>query len=151
MMLAAMETLTWDPDSDITKPVFACELQKEVTSCKKKSPKITGQVSKQRSNHFDFWHSLFADDCGLLFASRKNLIDGTEQIYKHLAKFGLQMHVGRGNTRSKTEAMCIPSKAHPDGDTSKYMVDGDGFVEFTDEFKYLGTMMNSTLSMSKVI
>ena len=149
MILAAMETLTWP--ASITKPVFTCELQKETTSCKKKSPKITGQVCKNRSNHFDFWHSLFADDSGLLFVSRGNLIEGTKVIYKHLAKFGLLMHIGRGNTKSKTEAMYVPSRKDPIGNTSKYMVDGDGFVEFTNEFKYLGTMVNSTLSMSSEI
>lgn len=138
MILAALETLPLTT----TKPVFTC----------RKSPEtINGQKWQKRAIHFDFSHSLFADDCAFIFASRNDLVSGTEVINTHLKKCGLLMHVGRGTNKSKTEAMYIPTNVNPFGNTSKFTVDGDGFVEFTDEFKYLGTMISNTLTMSNEI
>ena len=57
---------------------------------------------------FELWSSLFADDCVLLFQSRDDLIRGSSLIFAHLWKFGLCMHVGRGNAASKTEATYFP-------------------------------------------
>ena len=139
MMLAAMETLEWDPT--MTKPVFACTTKSG----------LTGHRPAKRAIHFDFWHSLFADDCALLFATRWDLIRGTNIINDHLKKFGLLMHVGRGEVKSKTEAMYVPSKFNSNGDTSKYTVDGDGFVEFTKVFRYLGCLVEDNLEMSTEI
>jgi hypothetical protein len=34
---------------------------------------------------------------------------GTQRVYDHLKRFGLQKHVGRGAEASKTEAMFFPS------------------------------------------
>ena len=33
-----------------------------------------------------------------------------------------------------------------DGNTERFAVDGDGFVEFTREFKYLGSIISSELT-----
>ena len=99
----------------MTKPVFACTTKSG----------LTGHRPAKRAIHFDFWHSLFADDCALLFATRRDLIEGTNIINDHLKKFGLLMHVGRGEVKSKTEAMYVPSKFNSNGDTSRYTVDGD--------------------------
>jgi hypothetical protein len=69
-------------------------------------------------------------------------------LFSHLRKFGLEMHVGRGSRASKTEAMYCPKphKAYGDEDTGRFMVDGDGFIEFTREFKYLGSIISTTLT-----
>ncbi len=39
-----------------------------------------------------------------------------------------------------------PRKSYEDENTERFAVDGDGFVEFTQEFKYLGSTINSELT-----
>ena len=139
MMLAAMETLMWS--TDMSKPVFVCNSKSG----------LTGTKPVKKAIHFDLWHSLFADDCALLFETRTDLIEGSNIINDHLKKFGLLMHVGRGDVKSQTEAMYIPSKFKTNGDTSKYTVDGNGFIEFTKVFRYLGCLVEDNLEMSTEI
>ena len=64
---------------------------------------------KRGATSFDLWASLYADDCAILFETRADLITGTSYLFNHLRKFGLQMHVGTGDTASKTEAMFFPA------------------------------------------
>ena len=56
------------------------------------------------------------------------------------------MHIGKGNTPSKTEAMYFPApkqQQRPE-DTANFDV-ADGFVSFTQEFRYLGNVIHSSL------
>ena len=103
---------------------------------------------KRDVSSFHFWASLFADDCALIFETREDLIAGTDAIYAHLRKFGLNMHVGRGDMASKTEAMFFPKarQSYEEGDTSRFRVGGSGFVEFAGSFKYLGSIIHYSLS-----
>jgi hypothetical protein len=52
---------------------------------------------------------MFAGDCVLFFSTRRDFELGTQRVYGHLKRFGLQMHVGRGAKASKTEAMFFPA------------------------------------------
>ena len=117
IMQAAMETLVW-PDG-VSRPEF-----RTVNEGKTMGEKWN---RKRGATSFELWASLFADDC---------------------ADFGLEMHVGRGSTASKTEAMFCPRprRAYEDGNIERFAVDGDGFVEFTREFKYLGSIISSELT-----
>jgi hypothetical protein len=56
--------------------------------------------------------------------------------------------VGRGTTASKTEAMYCPKprKLYEEENTARFQVDGDGFIDFTKKFKYLGSIINSSLT-----
>ena len=58
------------------------------------------------------------------------------------------MHVGRGGTASKTEAMCFPSprQRYTDGNTSDFPVDDTGSVSFTESFRYLGSIIYYSLT-----
>ena len=138
IMQAALETMEWPVD----KPQF-CRREDG------KSEKLTGvrPFLKQGVTTFDMWASLFADDCGLLFNSREDLITGANYIYQHLKKFGLTMHIERGATASKTEAVFFPAarKDSSSGDQSDIAVDGDGFISFSTEFKYLGSIVHNSL------
>ena len=96
---------------------------------------------------------MFADDCALFFNTRSDLEVGASYLYDHLRKFGLQVHVGSGSTASKTEAMYIPPPRvdYSAADTSRFnIVDGAGlpagFVDFTTEFKYLGSILHHSLT-----
>jgi hypothetical protein len=138
IMQAAMETLVW-PDG-VSRPEF-----RTVNEGKTMGEKWN---RKRGATSFELWASLFADDCAVFFNSREELVIGTQHLFTHLRKFGLEMHVGRGSTASKTEAMFCPRprRAYEDGNTERFAVDGDGFVEFTREFKYLGSIISSELT-----
>mmetsp|Transcript_34063 Transcript_34063/g.40055 ORF Transcript_34063/g.40055 Transcript_34063/m.40055 type:complete len:227 (-) Transcript_34063:895-1575(-) len=108
MMQAVMETIEW-PEA-IKKPVFRTRVDGELYGTK---PNQAEGVT------FEFWVSLFADDCVLLFDSREQLQLGVAHINEHFKKLGMKMHVGvvGGANKSKTEAMYIPgrSRSYQDG------------------------------------
>ena len=135
IMQAALETMDWP----VAKPPF----------CTKEYGPITGAKLLRRGvTKFEVWSSLFADDCGLLFETRDDMVAGANYIFAHLRRFGLHMHVGRGNIASKTEAVYYPPPREPadSGDRSDFAVDGDGFISFSSEFVYLGSLIHEKLT-----
>jgi hypothetical protein len=116
IMQAAMETLQWP--GGVARPDFKT----------RKSGVTKGHNSnrKRDATLFELWKSLFADDCASLFNLRDDLITGSNLIYAQLRKCGLQMHIGRGATEPKTEAMYFPPprRAYAAADTSRFLVDG---------------------------
>ena len=57
------------------------------------------------------------------------------------------MHVGRGDAASKTEAVYFPPPraAYEAADTSRFYIDGTGFIDFCEKFKYLGSILHYSL------
>ena len=51
---------------------------------------------------------LYVDDGAFPFGTREDLQRGMELIYHHFARFGLEMHIGRGSSESKTECVFFP-------------------------------------------
>ena len=76
-----------------------------------------------------------------------SLIKCANYLFQHLKAFGLLMHIGRGATASKTEAVFFPKPHQPStsGDQTDFNVDGDGFISFSTEFKYLGSIIHNLL------
>jgi hypothetical protein len=76
------------------------------------------------------------------------MIVGANYIAAHFKRFGLLMHVGRGQTASKTEAVFYPAprQPHSAGDQTDLVCDGNGFISFTSEFIYLGSVVHNTLT-----
>jgi hypothetical protein len=63
------------------------------------------------------------------------------------------MHIGTGEIPSKTEAMYFPPprRLYSDADTSRldvldYLGNPVGFIDFTTEFKYLGSIDHHSLA-----
>eukprot|EP00978_Attheya_sp_CCMP212_P020286 scaffold57853_cov24-Attheya_sp.AAC.1 len=89
----------------------------------------------------------------MLFDNRKDLEEGTELTMDHFTRFGLEMHVGRGELHgdkaSKTKCVYFPAfeKEYEDADTSNFAVN-DGFVQFTKQFNYLGSTISYSLNDS---
>jgi len=48
---------------------------------------------------------LYVDNGAFPFGSRDNLKRGMELIFHHFSRFGLEMHIGRGTSTSKTECV----------------------------------------------
>jgi hypothetical protein len=51
---------------------------------------------------------LYADDGAFPFGSREDLKLGMELVIHHFGRFGLEMHIGRGASPSKTECVFFP-------------------------------------------
>lgn len=150
IMQAAIETMTWP----VPKPEFCTRFDEDAkTHGERWNRRYQGGKGKDKKlvDTFMIWNSLFADDDGVLFNSRNDLIVGTNYFYHHLLRFGLQMHVGQETESkkepSKTEAMYCPAKtsSYIDGDKSDVKV-GNGFISFTDKFKYLGSVIHYSLT-----
>ena len=79
------------------------------------------------------------------------MIAGANCLYDHFLghflRFGLHIHIGRGSSASKTEAMYCPARGakYEEGDTSNFDV-ADGYIGFSDAFKYLGAIIDYTLT-----
>jgi hypothetical protein len=108
--------------------------------------RLTGQSPKAKGTLFDLFYFLYVDDGAMLFNNREDLEAGTTLLFSHFARFGLEMHIGRENKNSKTECMYFPAfnEKYQDENTENISV-GDGFVSFTKEFKYLGSLITSEL------
>ncbi len=140
IMQAAMDTLTWPGAQPFSAPA------------QKVSPWVS--IDPESAMHpFDLWTSLFADDCAIFFNSRADLELGASYFFKHLRRFGLMMHIDVDTTLSKTEAMYFPPPRvdYSNADTSRFDIrntDGStvGFVESSKEFKYLGSILDSSLT-----
>ena len=52
---------------------------------------------------------LYIDGGAFLFTNWEHLEIGSNIIYKTMAKFGLQMHIGENGKNSKSETMFFPS------------------------------------------
>jgi len=99
----------------------------------------------QSGKEFTYSGSCYADDNVFIYDSREALMAGTNIIFDHFLKFGLEMHVGRNGRRSKTEAMYCPpdSELLLEEDMPEDIDVGGGSIHFTTKFKYLGTWISN--------
>ena len=128
IMAAAMETMEWP----VPKPVFCTSTENH---------RLHGERAdrKRGARPFELFASLFADDCAVLFESHDDMVKGMNYMYHHFLKFGLEIHLGRGTAKSKTEAMFFPKPRCDDGSTPSDFPCADGFISYTRIFKYLGS------------
>jgi hypothetical protein len=73
---------------------------------------------------------------------------GAQTIRDHYVRFGLVMQVGRGDMKSKTEAMHVPAKLNqvPIPEGARIELRGGAHIHFTTKFKYIGSNVTSKLS-----
>jgi hypothetical protein len=71
-----------------------------------------GQLKGEKHNSdglvLKFLELLYVDDTFFPFKTRSDLIKGAGKIYFLFERFGLHMHIGRGDDDSKTKAMYFP-------------------------------------------
>ena len=109
---------------------------------------VSGRSYRARGIDFWFPFSVYADDTAALFESRDDLTRGTIIIRAHFKRFGLKIHVGSDDKKSKTEAMLFPRPraVYSDYDTSNIAFSDGAYIHFTTLFKYLGIKISSDLS-----
>eukprot|EP00978_Attheya_sp_CCMP212_P018794 scaffold51915_cov61-Attheya_sp.AAC.2 len=76
--------------------------------------RLMGQSPKVMGSKFDLFYFLYInnDNGAMLFKNRKDLEDGTRLIMDPFARFGLEIHIRRGDKASKTEYVYFPELDH---------------------------------------
>eukprot|EP00978_Attheya_sp_CCMP212_P009209 scaffold21733_cov53-Attheya_sp.AAC.4 len=109
--------------------------------------RLTGQSPESKGSEFDLFYFLYVDDRAMLFDMREDpLEEGTQLLFSHFARFGLEMHIGVGNKKSKTECVHFPAMNQQQPANLENIQVERGFVSFTDCFKYLGSIISSNLN-----
>eukprot|EP00978_Attheya_sp_CCMP212_P016715 scaffold44003_cov57-Attheya_sp.AAC.1 len=108
------------------------------------SPLLPGILSK--GAEFDLFYFLYVDDGAMLFDTREDLAKGTQLLFSHFARFGLEMHIGIGDKKSKTECVHFPAVNQQQPANLENIQVEQGFVSFTNCFKYLGSIILSNLN-----
>jgi exonuclease III len=113
--------------------------------------RLNGQNPKAKGVSFSLFYLLYIDDGVFMFNSREDLIKGTNMLYDLFKMFGLSMHIGENGKKSKTEAMYISPSFIEDAnliDVEKFtspIAVKHGYVNFTSNFKYLGSIISNDL------
>jgi hypothetical protein len=96
---------------------------------------------------FDYSLGFYADDGSFVFCNRADVNTGTAAIREHFGRWGLEMHVGRGDKEAKTVALYCPghTRSYDDGDTSRIVFADGTFVHYVKWFKHLGSFVDYTL------
>ena len=100
--------MTWT-SSNIPKPKFHRYDMSNTKGAKLTGHNITRDF--RNSSAFNTYHILYLDDGSFLFQSRTDLVNGLDIINNIFNSMGLEMHVGKGDTKSKTEAMYFPTSS----------------------------------------
>ena len=110
---------------------------------------LTGRKSTDEGDVFDVPDSEYADDTAVLFVSRASLVASTPSMIEHFARFGMSIHVGRGDQKSKSEVLFVSAPLHCytdpesfDGmDVSNILLGDGSFIPVVDQFCYLGSLL----------
>ena len=111
--------------------------------------------AKTKGTIFDLLLTLFVDDTAMIADTRDDLILAADELRTLFRRFGLLMHVGERNpdgtwTKSKTEALFCPASAPENADDAvpepAVLPGGQFRVEYTKEFKYLGSFLTGPLT-----
>ena len=116
----------------------------------KKYSKPRGRFTDQRpakGEKFSFARSTYVNDKAALYETRKAAKDGLSLIKSHLFRFGLIMHSGTIDKRSKTEVMHVPAKQKISSaeDVKDLILDDGSILHFCPKFTYLGSIFTPDL------
>ena len=110
--------------------------------------RLTGQGTTAKGKDFTHWLSLYVDDSAFILPTREDATKTADLTLNHLKRFGLQMHTGTSNKKSKTEVLFIPRRNDTSNSTdlSPIILSNGTQITFTTQFTYLGSVITSTLS-----
>ena len=99
------------------------------------------------------WISLYVDDSAFILPIQEDTTRTANLTLNHLKRFGLQMHTGTVNKKSKTEVLYVPKRVKSISkdntelpDLSPIILTNDTQITYTDRFTYLGSVITSDLS-----
>ena len=146
---AAMETLELTEErAKISSPTY-----RYFPDTKKGEPRgrMTGHNVKSKGTEISHWLSLYADDSAFILPSRDDAKRTANLVKTHLQRFGLQMHTGTDQKKSKTEVLHVPAKGEKStpSDIQPIILTDNSQITFTSEFTYLGSIIASSLSDDK--
>jgi hypothetical protein len=110
LMSAFAETLEMDWENAGIEVCTVCLIiGDKLTSGK---GKLRGHLSKEYLSRelttVDILKCLYVDDGAFIFASLADMTKGLICVHKHIDHLGLEMHIGHGDTPSKTECVFFP-------------------------------------------
>jgi hypothetical protein len=113
--------------------------------------KFTGRGHTDCGTNIAISDSEYADDTAVPFLSRSDLVAHTPLLISHFRRWGLEVHVGRGNKKSKSVVLfcsaappCYQDFKTFDGVDLSDVVFPDGtHMPVVLEFKYLGSVIAS--------
>ncbi len=77
--------------------------------------KLRGHLSKEYHSStptaVEIFQCLYVDDGTFIFSLHESVICGLNLIYHHFNRFGLNMHIGRDTSPSKTKCVFFPPHA----------------------------------------
>jgi len=110
--------------------------------------RLTGQRTASNGTPFQLNNLLFVNDGAFIFQNRLDIESGAQIIYSHFDCFGLQIHIGTEDTKSKMEAMVFPPSLIEANESSSTELPKDlklnnnaSSIPFTKKFKYLGAFI----------
>ena len=118
--------------------------------CSKPDFKLTGRRPNTKGEEFPLDDSEYADDTAILFTTRINLEECLPNLISHFKRFGAEIHVGRGKSKSKSEILFVakPMIMYTEPDTfdgqdlSKVFLPDGSFMPVVDQFRYLGSILS---------
>ena len=143
---AAMESLeTTQQRKEITTPRYNF-----FPNTAKNQPRgrLSGQNAQSKGTIFNHWLSLYVDDSAFILTSREDATRTANLVLEHLKKFGLKMHTGTEDKKSKTEVLFIPRRTphSTPPDTSPITLSDGTRITFCERFTYLGSVIHQSLS-----
>ena len=78
------------------------------------SPHDVGKLTGHKKNNLEqgtllaLFCVMYVDEGAFTFEDQYQLTRGLNLIYQHFARFGLEMHIGKGKKASKTECVFFP-------------------------------------------
>jgi hypothetical protein len=115
--------------------------------------RLLSQNPRAKGTPFTFSSSFYVDDSFFLFQTKSQLEEAVTELDRHFARFGLIMHLGTPNVRSKSEAMYFPpslKQAREEFEKNilpeNILLPGNKKIHFVNKFKYLGSLITPMLN-----
>jgi hypothetical protein len=115
--------------------------------------RLLSQNPSAKGTSFDFQTSFFVDDSFFLFHDCQELQKAIAKLDSHFARFGLIMHLGNGNKKSKSRCMYFPAslkdavtQAREKKLPEEISLQDGKKIHFISSFKYLGSTITPLLN-----
>mmetsp|Transcript_17850 Transcript_17850/g.25416 ORF Transcript_17850/g.25416 Transcript_17850/m.25416 type:complete len:183 (+) Transcript_17850:1795-2343(+) len=114
----------------------------------KQKGRLTRQPTQSKGDTVQIDNLLYVDDGAFVCTTLESLTSLAQALFSHLAKFGLEMHVGTAAEKSKSVAMYFPATLKKTQEQNKIksllpdikLNNNTNLIHFVQDFKYLGSI-----------